>query len=413
MSVSKNINFQKGFKIIKDFGWNIAASVIITAFLQLVVYPLLARWFNSDSYGQILTIMGIANIFIVSIGGGLNNARLIQNEKYAESDGGDFNVFLGLFNTVGCLVFAIILLVSFKLSVLNLIVVIGYVLFGIIRGYWSVAYRLEINYVSNLKMNVIVTLGYFVGLVFVKFTQVWAFSFLIAEMFGVIYVCMNTKLYKENFKCTKLWDSSLRTIIILILVTLISNVIIYLDRLVLYPMLGGEQVSIFSVSSFVGKSVGILITPIAAVLLSYYAQKDFKMTLKKYWLINLLMIVSTILIGLITIIFAPWLTRILYPTLIEKALPFIFISNISTLVGVLSNVVSPATLKYSNMRWQLFVQFAYIVMYFGLGVFSLKIGGLYSFCISNLIVNSVRLFMLLIIGHYGIKQLTSKSCIPD
>ena len=46
-------------------------------------------------------------------------------------------------------------------------------------------------------------------------------------------------------------------------------------------MLGGEQVSIFTVSSFVGKSIGILITPISGVSVELLCTKKFQNDNKK------------------------------------------------------------------------------------------------------------------------------------
>ena len=61
---------------------------------------------------------------------------------------------------------------------------------------------------------------------------------------------------------------------------------LYLDRLLLLPILGGSAVSVYTVASFAGKSLGVLMTPMAGVLLSYYAQKDYVMTRKTFWKIN-------------------------------------------------------------------------------------------------------------------------------
>lgn len=399
---------KKILKIVKDFGWNMAATFMCTAILQLVVYPLLAQWLDSEIYGELLTVMGIANIAVVTLGGGINNVRLIQNEKYQDHIEGDFNFLLGIVNIVGTILFGTIVLIFFPLTLGNFIIITAFVFLGILRGYWSVAYRLKINYVANFKMNLFISIGYIIGLFLVKVTHIWAFSFLIAEILGVIYLYITTDLYKESYKRTDLYKETFKVLIIIIINTLIGNIISYLDRLVLYPILGAKQVSIFTVSSFVGKSVGLLIIPISGVLLSYYAQKSFKMTLKRYWLINFIVIGGAVLSSGAVILFSPWATSVLYPTLLDQALRYLVIANMASLVGALSNIVSPAVLKYADVRWQLVIQVTYILIYFGLSILFLRSGGLYGFCIANLLVNTLRFMLYLLIGHVSIRRLEER-----
>lgn len=398
----------KILKVLKDFSWNIAATVMGTVILQLIVYPMLARWLNSTVYGELLTVMGIANIVVVSLGGGINNVRLIQHEKYQDKIEGDFNFLLGMLNIVGTILFAAIIAVFFPMAASNFIIVAVYVFFGILRGYWSVAYRLKINYIANFKMNIFISAGYIIGLFFVKGTQVWAFSFLIAEMMGVIYLYVTTDLYKESYERTDLFKETSSILIVLVINTLIGNIIIYLDRLVLYPILGAEQVTIFTVSSFLGKSVGLLIVPVSSVLLSYYAQKSFIMTTKRYWMINLIMSGGTVICSGIVFLLAPWVTGILYPSLINDTMAYLVIANAASLIGALSSIVSPAVLKYANVKWQLVIQITYILLYFSLSILFLEKGGLHGFCVANILVNTIRFVLYLVVGHISIKKMEKR-----
>ena len=86
---------QRKKKIVADFGINIIASGILTIMLQIVIYPLLASRYSDLEYGTILTIMGIMNIIIVTLGNSLNNVRLIQNKEYLDKNvTGDFNLLV-------------------------------------------------------------------------------------------------------------------------------------------------------------------------------------------------------------------------------------------------------------------------------------------------------------------------------
>lgn len=396
---------EKGKKVFSDFGYNIVATIITTVVLQIIVYPYLATSFSADVYGQLLTIMGIANIFAVSLGGGLNNVRLIQKDLYEEQKvTGDYNLLLLIFSSISTVIFGIVVMVQFKISGGTLILLLFYVLIGIIENYWAVAYRIVINYKANLIYNIILSAGYLAGIIFARKTESWAIAFVLGEVFGLLYLLKSTSLYKEKFGITPLFLQTTKVYSVLIGTSLIANIVNYLDRIFLYPILGGEQVTIYTVSSFVGKSVGLLITPMAGVLLSYYAQRTFRMTIKKYWIINGITLIGGGIIGVFAIFIAPWITGLLYPTVIENANGYLVIANIASLAGALTNILSPSVLKYANIFWQIVIQIMYAIAYMGLGYIFMIHYGLFGFCIATLLVNLIRMFLLMIIGHVSIQR---------
>ena len=141
----------KGKKITTDFIYNIIATILSTGILQIVIYPYLATKFSSDIYGQLLTIMGIANILTVAIGGGLNNAHLIQLNFYEKNEAaGDFNSLLFISTAIGTLTWAVMLLFSFNIKGISLLLLLLYVCIGILENYLVVAYRIDIDYKANL-----------------------------------------------------------------------------------------------------------------------------------------------------------------------------------------------------------------------------------------------------------------------
>ena len=136
---------------------------------------------------------------------------------------------------------------------------------------------------------------------------------------------------------------------VLFVTTFIANLIQYLDRLLLLPILGGEAVSVYTVASFFGKSLGVLVTPLASVLLSYYAQKDFGMTTRRYWKINLSMIAFSTAFFLFCVAVGPFGTGIFYPTLIDAARPYILLANLAAVINVTCTYSLAA--DYSGFVW--------------------------------------------------------------
>ena len=76
----------------KDFILNIIGSAILTIATQLFAYPYLGRLLSAQEYGTMLTAMALANTIGVSLGGSLNNTRILLQGDY-EKEGviGDFN----------------------------------------------------------------------------------------------------------------------------------------------------------------------------------------------------------------------------------------------------------------------------------------------------------------------------------
>lgn len=401
MQIAKSL--LKGRNVITNFIYSIFATVIQTAVLQIMVYPFMATVLDGEEYGRLLTIMGIVNIFVVSMGGGLDNVRLVQNNVYTEQSlEGDFNLLLGCFSGISTLIFGGFIIYQFETTVFMTLLLMLCVLIGIIANYWAVAYRLLVDYKKILVYNVIRCMGYSVGVLLAKWFSIWPIAFLMGEVFGLVFLLETTLLYRERVVRTPLFSKTLKIYLTLICTNLAANIVIYLDRIFLYPMLGGEQVTVYTVSSFVGKSVGMVVTPMAGVLLSYYAQKSFKMTIMRYWVINGLILIGGSAIGIVSILFAPWITGILYPTVIDDTERYIIIANVATLIGALTNILSPSVLKFANIFWQVVIQGIYAIIYLGLGYIFLRQQGLYGFCVATLFVNIVRMLLYMLVGHFSI-----------
>lgn len=400
----------KGKKITTDFIYNIIATILSTGILQIVIYPYLATKFSSDIYGQLLTIMGIANILTVAIGGGLNNAHLIQLNFYEKNEAaGDFNSLLFISTAIGTLTWAVMLLFSFNIKGISLLLLLLYVCIGILENYLVVAYRIDIDYKANLFYNILMSTGYLIGIPIAVFCRNWCIAFLCGELTGFIYLLRSTALYKIKPQKSSLIKKTSRVYLGLLFTTLIVQAVNYLDRFFLYPILGGEQVTVYTVSSFVGKSIGLLVTPIAGVLLSYYAKGSFVMTVKRYWIINVSILAAGIICGICIVVAGPWITKILYPTVITDAERYLIMANDASLISALTSILLPSVLKFANVLWQIIIQTSYAILYLLMGYIAVKQHGLWGFCVATLIVNILRMLFLVAIGHFSILKREKKN----
>lgn len=392
-------------KIIQDISYSILASLISVGVMQLLLYPLLANMLNSMEYGLLLTLMGIVNTIASSVGNTLNNTRLIQQTKYDDNSvKGDFNILLLLTNTLGFVVTFIIgnIYVGFDV-VTNILLSVLTVLISI-KSYMVVSYRIKINYKLNLLCNVVTSIGYIIGIVIAYYTSIWPLAFIIGEIFGLIYVLFTSDLHKEPLKISGLFTETTVKYALLIITGLLSNLLVYLDRLIIYPVLGSEYVSIYITAAVFGKSFGIIMTPIAGVLLSYFSQKVFVMTRKRFWYINLVTFSLSFIFLFFTMIIAPWFTGILYPKLIKEATPYILYANIAAILGVVANIVQASVLKFAPTYWQVLKEIIYGFIYLGLGYTFMIKHGIIGFCYAAIIANLVRVILLCLIGTIFINE---------
>ena len=392
-------------KVLQDFSYSILASLISVGVTQLLLYPVLANIFGSKEYGQLLTIMGIVNTISSAVGNTLNNTRLIQQTKYDEMKlKGDFNFLLSIANIIGFIITILIgnILIGFDLLT-NLLLSVLTVLISV-KSYFAVGYRIKLDYKMNFFSNLITSIGYIIGIIIAIFTSVWPIAFILGESFCIIFLLFTSDLHKETITITALFSETTSKYLMLIITGLLGNLLVYLDRLIIYPVLGGEAVSIYTTAAVFGKSLGVLMTPIAGVMLSYFSQKSFVMTRKRFWNINILVFIFSFLFFLFTVCIAPWFTGILYPKFIEKATPYILYANIAAIIAVASNIIQPSVLKFSPTYWQVVKEIVYGIIYLGLGYLSLLNYGILGFCWAAIIANLVRLILLCIIGTIFIKE---------
>lgn len=137
-------------------------------------------------------------------------------------------------------------------------------------------FRLELNFKRIFWCNVLVSLAYTAAAFPFATESLWPMVFLIGEGAGLLYVSLRTPFVHEPCRRTPLFGETAQKAVVFMLSSLVGNLLLYADRMIIYPVLGPESVSYYSTASFFGKSAGIVMTPIAGVLLGYFAQKSFR-----------------------------------------------------------------------------------------------------------------------------------------
>ncbi len=389
----------------KDFSLRISASVLTTFANQIVLLPVLASIFSSSEYGKILTIVGIKNIISGTLGNSLQSTRLVVNEKYEiENQKGDFNVLIIISSIVSILAMFITMLVMKSIDYYSIFALAIITAFYTFNAYATVWYPITLEFKKGLMHSIIVSVGTLIGVGLVFVTHFWPMAYFCSALAGTLFIVKNTGILREGRKITSLFNPTVIKWIILIAATLLTNLVTYLDRLILYPIIGSEAVATYSTASYFGKAVSIIAMPVASVMLGYYAQKNFKMSLKRYWIINGMCGGVLVCFALFSLVAGRWVTGLLFPSLVLEASPYIFIANMSAAIAAIVQIVQAASLKYAKTYWQIVIQLVYLSVYFVLGIVLMKLDGLMGFCYASLIAVITRLFLLIVICHFSLSK---------
>ena len=80
----------------------------------------------------------------------------------------------------------------------------------------------------------------------------------------------------------------------------LNNINLYLDRLILLPLIGGRAVTLAFLSTFVGKMLATFMYPVNNVLLSYISVNSSWNKLKQYISVNVYSILALIAVMIVS-----------------------------------------------------------------------------------------------------------------
>lgn len=403
-------------KISKDFILSILASVVVTIVTTLVVNPILAKRLDSEDYGLLLTLSALVTMISAVFGNTLNNVRLVQNDKEDLSNNNhtfNYKSIILVSSVIATNITLIFALFYYKVHIITSLLLGVFALLTTIKNYYIVVFRVKINIVKNFIAATLQAIVYIGAVLLIKNILIWPIIYILGELVQLVYISLKTEIPREKLKIDKNLNPILKTYFVIMSAGVISQVILYLDRFLIYPVLGGEAVTIYTVSTVYSKLLVMVFAPIAFVLLSYYSQPKLKMTRKMYWLINLIVIVVSGLFLLTVPLFAPIFTKILYPQYLELARPYFFIGAIGLTFANIVVMANPAVLKFASSRWQLISTVFYGLMYFGLGIGFLKSFGIIGFYWATIISNLARVILLFIIGDIAITRKNKVKIIEE
>ena len=356
-------------KYLEDIILNILANAVPLIVLQLIVLPRVNAHVGEEAYGLVVTLVSVLTFVTSTSAGSLNNVRLLLDSKYQEENvQGDFNIIQLFFSIMNALLVVTISLFYTKEWTAEVIVLLMVATILICsEGYYSVGFRLQLNYRRIFIQKIFLAVGYILGYyLFVKTGQ-WILIYIMGYFLDLIYVLLKTDLAKEPWRRTKLFKLSVKNESVLIVAALIGGLSSYIDRLFIYPIYGGLITTTYYVSTLLGKGISLATFPISGVLLSYFSKKKkladgtVKMMNKFSWIAGIIGYIACIIIS------RPLLGR-LYPAIVDDAMKYVPVTLFSAVINVQNTMMSPVVLKYSKITRQIWISLINVAGYVAISV---------------------------------------------
>ena len=351
-------------KFILDSFLNIVSSALPLIVLQFLSLPLVLKISGNESYGIIITIISIYTVISFPVGNVLNNIRLLKNETYVDKNiSGDFNYLLIGSSIASSLLMVIISIYFFdNMTFLNLFLLVTMILFSITREYLIVSYRISLDFKGIFKNNTLMGIGYILGTYFYYLTEYWELIYLVGLLFSLFYILFTTNLLSEPYNRTAKFRTTFKDFLYLLGAGLLKNFLNYADKIILLPLLGPKNVSIYYTASIIGKIVLMIFNPINSVILSYITKMK-RMNNKTLLKIISVAGIFSLFVYLATIIISPFFLNIFYPSLAGQSIELIYITSAASIISVISLVVHPFNLRYNNIKWQVYISIINLIFY--------------------------------------------------
>lgn len=392
----------KGTKntIIK-FCENTLAYAIPVFMQQFIVYPVMASRLGADKNGLFLSILAIYYFLINITVSVLVNTRLLQNKKYIQKNLiGDFNFLLLIF---GISDVVIVLVGTFiysagDISIIEIVLTVILMLLFVYHDYIVVQYRIELAFNKILVNNLLLSIGYIIGLAFFYYVfSYWQIVFVVAYLLTFVYDFLNTNYIKEPINVTPIFGDTVKQYFILMGSTLLTTAVTYGDRLLLYPILDGSSVSIFSSAQLIGKMMQMLSTPITTFVLAYLVRKNnLQIKIKVKFIALGICLLGGLYVVCVGISYP--MIYFLYPQWAVESLKYVKMTALNGIILMLGVIINVFVLRFCDRRYQIIKSALYLITYLGFSFTLVKIVGLWGFCCGNLIASVVQLVFLVYIS---------------
>jgi O-antigen/teichoic acid export membrane protein len=245
-----------------------------------------------------------------------------------------------------------------------------------------------------------ISLGYLVGMTVYRASGEWMTALIVGEAFGILFVVFFGTLYRTSvLRPSRNFLLVVKSMGFLVLSTLIENLTLNADRLLLMVMSGGVAVSVYYVASLFGKVVAMLSVPINSIIISYLVKYKGGLT-RKLWTVA---ISAVFVLGMLAfggcVIVSPFFLKMLYPDIYTEAARYVAPAILGQIFYFTSGILLVMLLRFRGEKKQFLFNLGYLVEFVVIVLVGTWQGGLDGFVYASLIANAIRFFAVLLLGY--------------
>jgi len=386
-------------KLINDLVFNIIATAIPIAVLQLVIYPSIGKRFGDEYYGLFISLISFVTLLAHPFSVSLNNARLLSKDSANKIN--DFKLILVFILLINLVYIVIGSLYYYNLTHMFFIALITiYSSLYIIYNYGIVAFRIKLNYKMIFFSNLILVIGYVAGYIVFLITGYWQLIFITGLFFSIIHVKLSTSIFSEKIVRTENFSISLKLVAILILSSFLKSSVNYLDKIVLLPLLGASAVTIYYTATFIGKMLSLALTPVSGVILTYLSRmREFPK--RQFSRVLVIAVCVSVLAYFTLILISPYILKFFYPLWYEESLKLVNITVLTSIIASLSSLLNPLILKFKHKSYQISLNVIQFILMFLMAGVLFYFFGLVGYALGFLIGQFVSLILSFMVLYFG------------
>ena len=386
-----------------DSLWSIAGLMLMNIVAQFCVYPIWSAKMGSESYGNVVSLLAIMNIWAVPMGYAANCALLVSYKEIPKC--------VACCN--GCMAIGAVVafpygILAGRLSGLSFQESVLFALLASVttwRYYADVEYRLTLNFKGYFCYYLIISIGYGVGIGAFLLTGLWPLALLVGELAGCIFTGAKGTVLRQGFTLRGEGIHQFANILGTLLATnIITNLIFNGDRIVLRLLINGTAVTIYYLASLLGKTATLVTTPLNSVIISYLARYDGRLTMKLMHIITVLLLSMTVIGTGLCILASHILIPILYPAEYLTCVPYFLIGNVTQVLYFTGGMMGTVLLRFEKASYQSYMTAVYAVLFLLLCIPGIIFAGFNGFCIGLAITCVLRFIYSVGLGYWSAKR---------
>lgn len=383
---------QGSLSLIKNYFYAMLGVALQIGGIQLIILPVMSRSLPEDEYGLILTLVAVVDMFSITLGSSLCNARLIKIDVYNElKEEGDFAALSIIFSVFSSLCSCG---VSWLYCRKGLSIMLWTALFSITAFYFSyfqVYIRLRREFYNDILTSIIVLFGYGVGFLLYKAFHIWQLVYIAGYLLGGIYCgVIYGKCYLEPLNITRLFGRTQKAVIDLSGASFIRQIVSYSDRLLMLPLLGGSTVATYYAATLAGKCLSLATNPLNGIVLSFLTGKK-ENHFKTFRKVVLFCFFSSGFFYTLFYYISKPVIKILYPQLYSGAVQILYLTTLYAVLEGISAMLTPLAMKLFNTSLQVVISLVSTVLYIVLVLCIVPFMGIKGYCLSVVVSSSSKI----------------------